>query len=68
MAIKQKDKPSFMDKKTKEAPKKTPAPTVELTTPGNFLTSKGFTQVHEGQRFPGTYEDVINLLQEYKAL
>lgn len=68
MAVKIKDKPSFMDKKTKEAPKKTTTPAVELTTPGNFLASKGFTQVHEGQRFPGTFEDVINLMQEYKAL
>lgn len=43
-------------------------PLFDAKTPSDFLASKGFTQVHEGQKFPGTYEDVINLLQEYKAL
>lgn len=37
-------------------------------TPQEFLSSKGFSQVHEGQKIPATFEQIHELLKEYRAL
>lgn len=40
----------------------------EPPVPSEFLTSKGFQQVHEGQRINATFEEIHQLLKEYREL
>lgn len=40
----------------------------QIPAPADFLTSKGFSQVHEGQKIPATFEQIHELLKEYRAL
>lgn len=42
--------------------------TKPVASPAEFLTSKGHQQVHEGQRIYATFEEVHQLLKEYREL